>query len=82
LVKAKNGFELAELDLSLRGTGSLSGEKQWGLSDLGMEALKNLKMVELARAEAQKLVASDPSLKNHPLISKRLETQKKPIHFE
>ena len=82
LVKAKSGFELAELDLSLRGSGSLSAGKQWGLSDLGMEALKNLKMVELARAEAQKLIAIDPQLKKYPLIAKRLESQKKPIHFE
>lgn len=82
LVKAKSGFELAELDLSLRGAGSLSAGKQWGLSDLGMEALKNLKMVELARAEAQKLIAADPKLKKYPLIAKRLESQKKPIHFE
>jgi ATP-dependent DNA helicase RecG len=82
LVKAKSGFELAELDLSLRGAGSLAAGKQWGLSDLGMEALKNLKMVELARTEAQKLIATDPQLKKYPLIVKRLESQKKPIHFE
>ncbi|MDQ5950676.1 MAG: ATP-dependent helicase RecG, partial [Patescibacteria group bacterium] len=41
-LKAKNGFELAELDLSLRGPGELSGGVQWGISDIGMEALKNL----------------------------------------
>ncbi|OHA60790.1 MAG: ATP-dependent DNA helicase RecG [Candidatus Vogelbacteria bacterium RIFOXYD1_FULL_42_15] len=82
LVKAKNGFELAELDLSLRGAGSLSGEKQWGLSDLGMEALKNIKMVELARTEAQKIVETDPTLKNHPLLKQQLATRQKPVHFE
>ncbi|MFA6415959.1 MAG: ATP-dependent DNA helicase RecG [Candidatus Paceibacterota bacterium] len=82
LVKAKNGFELAELDLSLRGAGSLSGEKQWGLSDLGMEALKNIKMVELARTEAQKIVATDPELKNYPLLRQRLAGKKKDTHFE
>ena len=54
---AKNGFELAELDLKLRGAGALTGGKQWGLSDLGMEALKNLKLVEAARAEAKNLLA-------------------------
>ena len=42
---SSNGFELAELDLSLRGSGELSGTKQWGISDLGMEAIKNIKMV-------------------------------------
>lgn len=82
LVKAKNGFELAELDLALRGAGSLSGEKQWGLSDLGMEALKNIKMVELARTEAQKIVEDDPQLKSYPLIKQRLEIKPQEIHFE
>ena len=53
---AKNGFELAELDLGLRGAGELSGAKQWGLSDLAMEAIKNPKMVEVARLEAQKII--------------------------
>jgi len=56
LKKAKNGFELAELDLKMRGAGELYGDKQWGLSDLGMDAIKNLKMVEAARATANELV--------------------------
>lgn len=56
LKKAKNGFELAELDLKMRGAGLLYGDKQWGLSDIGMEAIRNIKMVEAARDAAQKLV--------------------------
>lgn len=83
LQTAKNGFELAELDLGLRGAGSLSAGKQWGLSDIGMEAIKNLKMVEAARSEAQNLLKTDPSFKKYPLIRERLsETQKSNIHFE
>ena len=49
--QAKNGFELAEADLKQRGAGDLAGAKQWGVSDLAMEALKNIKMVEAAREE-------------------------------
>jgi len=56
LVTAKNGFELAEQDLLQRGPGELSGRKQWGISDIGMEALKNLKLVESARPEELQLV--------------------------
>ena len=63
LTEAKNGFELAEYDLTIRGSGELYGMKQWGLTDLGMEALKNLKMVEAARNEAQKIIAEDSTLK-------------------
>ena len=36
LKEAKNGFELSELDLALRGAGELGGTKQWGITDLGM----------------------------------------------
>lgn len=82
LSRAKNGFELAELDLALRGTGPLSGEKQWGISDLGMEAIKNLKMVEAARQSAQALIKSDPDLAHHPAIKKALASRARAFHFE
>jgi len=81
LKTAKNGFELSELDLSLRGAGGLAGTKQWGISDLGMEAIKNIKMVEAARTEALALLESDPELATHPLLSERLAS-KTDIHFE
>lgn len=82
LTEAKNGFELAELDLKNRGAGALTGVKQWGISDLGMEAIKNLKMVEAARAEARRLVEEDASFETYLLIKERLEAQERKIHFE
>lgn len=81
LVNAKSGFELAEYDLQFRGSGELSGAKQWGVSDIGMEALKNIKMVEAARLEAQKLLQEDSELKKYPLIIQRIKEETK-IHFE
>lgn len=81
LVTAKNGFELAEEDLKQRGAGSLSGNMQSGLSDLAMEALKNLKLVEAARTEAQKIIASDPTLSSYPLLAQVL-TKTLTHHFE
>jgi ATP-dependent DNA helicase RecG len=82
ITKAKNGFELAEYDLSQRGAGDLSGKKQWGLTDLGMEAIKNIKMVEAARNEAEKLINNDPKLKIYPNLQKELDGPKESIHFE
>lgn len=82
LVTAKNGFELAELDLAQRGAGMLTGGKQWGLSDLGMEAIKNLKMVAAARNEAETIIERDPDLSQHPEFSARLSSNKQEIHFE
>lgn len=82
LVTAKNGFELAELDLELRGSGELSGKKQWGISDLGMEAIKNIKMVEAARTEAARIISEDPELLSHPILRARIEAGEKNIHWE
>ena len=82
LTKATNGFELAELDLSLRGAGLLSGDKQWGITDLGMEAMKNIKMVEAARNEAIHIIEKDINLKSYPLLSKTLTSKNLRLHFE
>ena len=82
LKTAKNGFELAELDLSLRGAGELSGTKQWGISDLGMEAIKNLKMVEAARVEAIRLISLDSELSKYPLLKQKVKEKTGEFHFE
>ena len=89
LVTAKNGFELAEHDLTFRGSGELYGAKQSGLSDLGMEAIKNLKLVEAARNEARDLVAhlpfnhTTPDLaRHHPLIAERVSKIGESLHME
>ena len=79
---AKNGFELAEKDLEIRGTGELYGRKQSGLSDIGMEALKNLKLVEAAREEAIKLVKKDPELSKHETLKDLAQKKCASLHFE
>jgi ATP-dependent DNA helicase RecG len=81
LVEAKNGFELAEMDMLDRGIGMLTDGKQWGLSDIAMEAIKNPKLVELARAYAKDLVTKDMELKAYPLL-KSLLLNSKDIHME
>jgi len=82
LTKAANGFELAELDLSLRGAGLLSGNKQWGITDVGMEALRNIKMVEAARNEAINIIEKDEDLSSYPTLSKTLISKNLKLHFE
>ena len=82
LKTAKNGFELAELDLTLRGAGELGGTKQWGITDLGMEAIKNIRMVEAARAEAIRLIEEDPELSKYPLLKQKVKTKAGEFHFE
>jgi ATP-dependent DNA helicase RecG len=82
LKSARTGFELAEYDLKLRGAGELYGRKQWGVSDVGMEAMQNMKMVEAAREEAKQLIATDPELDRHPIIAGMAEETRERIHFE
>ncbi len=80
--EAKNGFELAEYDLALRGSGELAGGRQWGVSDIAMEALRNLKLVEAARAEAAKLVETDLDLSRHPALRLRTRAADEKMHLE
>ncbi|MGM0629302.1 MAG: ATP-dependent DNA helicase RecG [Patescibacteria group bacterium] len=82
LKKAKNGFELAEFDLAQRGAGELYGKKQWGVSDMAMEAIKNIKMVEAARKEAQDIIEKDEELKSFPNLKKQIEDKDQFVHFE
>ncbi|MFA7285558.1 MAG: ATP-dependent DNA helicase RecG [Candidatus Paceibacterota bacterium] len=82
LKTAKNGFELAELDLTLRGAGELGGGKQWGITDLGMEAIKNIKMVTFAREEAIQMISKDPELTQYPLLKKIVKQKAGEFHFE
>jgi ATP-dependent DNA helicase RecG len=67
LVDSSDGFELAEVDLELRGEGTILGEKQKGRNDLRLASLRrDKKTVVAARRAAIELVDSDPGLHNHP----------------
>ena len=72
LVDAKNGFELAELDMKQRGIGTLFDGKQWGVSDIAMEAIKNPKLVEIARNEAKDLIDQDKELSKYQALKAKL----------
>ena len=55
--------------------------KQWGVTDLGMEAIKNLKMVEAARKEAGDIVTKNKLAKLRETEAE-LERRGLKIHFE
>jgi len=65
LVRSQDGFEIAEMDLRLRGPGQVLGTRQSGLPDLALASLTDDgDLLELARGVAQELVATDPDLEN------------------
>lgn len=82
LITAKDGFELAEYDLALRGAGQLTGARQWGISDIAMEAIQNIKMVEAARTEAKTLITKDSTLSKYPLLQASAQRAEESVHPE
>lgn len=82
LLEAKNGFELAEKDLEIRGPGEFLGESQTGLPDLAMKAVQNPELVKSSREAAEAILKQDPELSRHPLLRERLEKFQEKIHLE
>ncbi|CAN5790132.1 ATP-dependent DNA helicase RecG [soil metagenome] len=69
LVASTDGFELAEVDLALRGEGTLMDTAQKGRSDLRLASLRRDRdLVEAARAAAFEMVGDDPGLVAQPLL--------------
>lgn len=82
LVTAKNGFELAEKDLQLRGPGQFMGEIQTGVPDIAMNALKDIELVKAARDSAKQILSNDPELTQHPELRAKFESFQKSVHLE
>jgi ATP-dependent DNA helicase RecG len=71
--RTDDGFELAEVDLELRGEGTVFGERQKGRSDLKLASLRrDKKWVERARQASVELVDADPLLDHHPDLQAEL----------
>jgi ATP-dependent DNA helicase RecG len=65
-----DGFELAEVDLELRGEGTVYGSRQRGRSDLRLASLRRDKeLVIEARRVAEEIIDEDPSLEAHSLLA-------------
>ena len=61
MVRTTDGFELAEVDLDLRGEGTIMGERQKGRNDLKLASLRrDREWVAKAREVAFDLVDADP----------------------
>ena len=65
LVRYQDGFKLSEVDLAIRGEGTLFGSRQSGMPDLKVaKLLRDVDILVEARREAFALVAKDPALKS------------------
>ena len=75
IVSSQDGFQIAEDDLRLRGTGEFFGERQHGLPELKIgDILKDVRIMERAKNEADELVKRDYHLllPEHQLIKREL----------
>ena len=69
LVASTDGFELAEVDLELRGEGTIMNTAQKGRNDLKLASLRrDRELVSLARDAAFEIVDPDPLLEDHPVL--------------
>jgi ATP-dependent DNA helicase RecG len=67
LERSSDGFELAEVDLELRGEGTILGTRQKGATDLKLASLRRDKaLVATAREVAFDLIDADPGLDDLP----------------
>ena len=63
MVRTNDGFEVAEVDLKLRGPGDLMGTQQSGILNLQLADLaRDQQILQLARTAAQDLLQNDPNM--------------------
>ncbi|HYM96600.1 MAG TPA: helicase-related protein, partial [Candidatus Sulfotelmatobacter sp.] len=77
LTRIRDGFQLAEEDMRIRGMGELMGPRQHGMSDVAMQALQQPELLSEVRQEAESVLGRDPGLDANPVlkaaVSRRLE---------
>lgn len=73
LEEDRNGFELAELDLKLRGPGEIYGVRQHGLTELKVADLTDTHLLKTAREAAQDVFQENPHLDRYSSLKEELK---------
>jgi ATP-dependent DNA helicase RecG len=76
MVRTNDGFEIAEVDLKLRGPGDMAGTRQSGVEDLKIaDLVKDNQLLLLVRQYAERILAQDPGLvsSQNAILWQRLE---------
>ena len=82
VVESKNGFELAERDLQLRGAGNVFGNAQSGFPDFQFATSADVPLMKQTRDWSQKLLLDAKFFETHPLVRTRIEEALEQIHLE
>ena len=72
LESSNDGFELAELDLEIRGPGAIYGTMQHGQLDLRVAKLTDVRLIAAARQSAQKFIDKDEKLLDYKELAEHV----------
>ncbi|MCK5061619.1 ATP-dependent DNA helicase RecG [Candidatus Parcubacteria bacterium] len=72
MIRYNNGFELAEIDLKLRGPGEVYGTIQKGFPVLKVATIFDYEQIKKARSEAENLLKKDPQLEKSLNLKEKL----------
>lgn len=82
LIESRNGFEIAEKDLELRGSGEIYGLKQSGFPNLKIATLTDFLLIKQTKEAAKIIFSSDPELNKLDGLKQRFEYFSHTIHLE
>ena len=73
LAELNDGFALSEIDLKLRGPGSIYGTQQWGKLDFSLPFLTNPNRVDQSQQLALEFIKRDERLDKYPLLAEKVK---------
>lgn len=82
LVKSNNGFELAKMDLELRGPGEVYGTNQKGFPEFKIATLFDHVMINKTNQAVNKLLRNSSKLEEYPLLKEKIANLQKNVHME
>ncbi|MFO0882464.1 MAG: ATP-dependent DNA helicase RecG [Candidatus Saccharimonadales bacterium] len=77
IAETTNGFELAELDLEIRGPGAIYGTRQHGALDLRIAQLSDVKLIAKARMGVKMFIESGEDLLKYKQIAASVQRASK-----
>ena len=82
VISAKNGFELAEMDLKIRGAGEIYGTRQSGIADFKIATLYDYAIMKQTAEASEIILGNDETLESYPLLKQKMDEYRSSIHFE
>lgn len=80
-VRCRDGFEVAELDLHMRGAGEMLGTRQSGVQELRYLNLNNAAFIEEVQQTAKQFLA-EHQVEDFPLLAAHVQRLNDKIHLE